>query len=154
MVTQKMNARTRNFTSAYVSTISRRRSYENPEASENLTIELIKSKTATRKDVNHHVRSANGWIKVQSLFSFIRISIDAIQDKASIAPKNVSRIISEVESHEFALIKLGQANKIVIPKDMAAKVKAEISVNKNLQEDAPDNRIFAVELIAGRQVSQ
>ena len=91
---------------------------------------------------------------MQSLFSFIRISIDAIQDKASIALKKVSRIMSEVESHEFALIKLGQANKIVIPKDMAAKVKAEISVNKNLQEDVPDNRIFAVELIAGLQVSQ
>ena len=153
MVTQKMNARSRNFTSAYVSTISRRRSYENPEDSDNLTIELIKSKKATRKDVNHHIRSANGCIKVQSLFSFIMIAIDEIQVKASIAQKNVSRIM-EVELHEFALINLGQANKMVIAMDMAAKAKAEESVNKNLHvsRDAPNNGISVAELITGLEI--
>ena len=105
--------------------------------------------------MNHHVRSANGCIKLQSFFSFIRIAIAAIQEKASIPEKTVSRII-EVELHGFALIRLGQENKMVIPTDMVAKVKAEKSVNKNLQvsRDAPDTRIFVAELLTGLEIVQ
>ena len=106
--------------------------------------------------MNHHVRSANGCIKLQSFFSFIRIAIAAIQEKASIPEKTVSRII-EVELHGFALIRLGQANKMVIAMDMAAKAKAEESVSRNLQElrDAPDAHICLVgNPIAGLQILQ
>ena len=108
-------------------------------------MELMKSNVTTVKDVNHHVRNANGCFEMQSHFSFVRIVIHATQAKASIMKNMISRII-ERELHGFALTKPGQANTMAIVMHVAANTMAKESVKKNLQDI---RTLFGGDLIGG-----